>query len=389
MIIEKDLLTALETLDEGNPYATFLDQSTLSTVDDEGWIDTGSYILNGIISGKLKKGGIPDGRVTYFFGESMVGKSLFVLKILANAQKKGKVAVIFDTENAIDKQSADRIGLDASKVKYVPIFNIEQARNSLYKFLTYVKEHKLEGKFIVAIDSIGNLESQMEQTRMEKESMSMDMGTRARAIKSLMRTATQLSALTKTPIIISGHVYDNPGELHPSLVKTSPGGKSVLYMPSVSVQMMRKATKEDVVKSDDSKLVALQRNYTGAIIRTLTVKNRFIKQYLEGEVYISFATGVDKYYGLLDLAVALGIIIQGGATYTFNGTKLGYAKNFHRNFKFWDDTIIPLIEEKIKIEWAYSSVDNIVPEMGDDIIDTDKENVCEYPSTGAILLHDD
>ena len=351
--MEKDILKALETLDEGNPFATFLNKSTLSNIDK--WIDTGCYVLNAIISGKIRNGGIPSGRMTMLVGESMVGKSLFVQKILANAQRQGLIPVIFDTENAIDPEGASRLGLDTSKVKYIPTFNIEQCRNNIYKFLTNVKEQGLEGKFIIAIDSLGNLESQMEQTRIEKESTSMDMGTRARAIKTLLRTCTQMSAITNTPIIVTNHIYDNPGELHPTLVKSIPGGKATLYQPSLTIQLMRKPVKEDAIKSETGKLATFQRNYVGVLIRALTIKNRFIKQYLEGEVYLSFNTGVDKYHGLLDLAVGLGVIEQTGSTYIFQGAKLGYAKSFQDDVSFWEEKIIPLVEERIKVEWAYSS----------------------------------
>lgn len=66
--IDKDILSALSEIDKVSPYATFLDQSTLSTVDD--YIDTGSMPLNAIISGSLY-GGLPRNRVTLIAGESM------------------------------------------------------------------------------------------------------------------------------------------------------------------------------------------------------------------------------------------------------------------------------------------------------------------------------
>lgn len=185
----------------------------------------------------------------------------------------------------------------------------------------------------------------------------MDMGTRARAIKSLLVTATQLAAITRTPIVFTNHLYDNPGEMHPSLIKNMPGGKSVVYLPSVSVQLMRKPIKEgdSSIKGNDSTTATFQRNYVGVLIRALTAKNRFIKQYLEGEIFISFDKGVDKYHGMLDLAVGLGVIEQSGATYSFQGKKLGYAKSFQNDTNFWENDIIPLVEDKIKVEWAYSS----------------------------------
>ena len=88
--MDKDITAALDSINEINPYATYLNDNTLSTVKE--WIDTGSYALNAIISGSTK-GGIPKGRVTLLAGESMTGKSLFVQEILANAQKKGLTGI--------------------------------------------------------------------------------------------------------------------------------------------------------------------------------------------------------------------------------------------------------------------------------------------------------
>lgn len=363
--MDKELKAALDSIDEINPYATYLDKNSLSLVD--GWIDTGSYVLNALISGKFD-GGIPVGRVTLLAGESMTGKSLFVQKILANAQKMGKTVLIFDTENSIDPVGAERLGLDISKVKYIPSTTIEETRNTIFKFLTTVKEKKLEGKFIIAIDSLGNLQSQMEMNRMEKESTSADMGSAARAMKSLLKTCNNMGALTKTTILCTNHVYDDPSAMFPSLEKNMPGGKSVIYLPSVSVQLARKPMKDDGGKTFDSNMVAGQKNYSGVIIRALTRKNRFVKQYLEGEMYLSFSSGLDKYYGLLDLAVGMGAVIQNGATYALpNGTKLGYYKVWRKNASLWENKIMPKLQEEITKNWLYSNGDEVEADVPDEI----------------------
>ena len=364
---DKDTLAALDSIDKVNPFATYLEDSTLSRVG--GWIDTGSYVLNAIISGSIH-GGIPKGRVTMLGGESMTGKTLFVLKILANAQKEGLIPVIFDTENAVDPEGAERIGLDISKVKYVPCVTIEQTRNALYKFLTSVKEKGLEGKFIVAIDSLGNLQSELEHSRMGKESTSSDMGSKARAMKSLMQTCTNLGATTQTTILCTNHVYDDPAAMFPSIEKHMPGGKSIVYLPSVTVQLARKPMKSDGGKTMDAETAVGQKNYAGILIRALTRKNRFIKQYLQGEMFLSFHTGLDRYYGLLDLAVGVGAVIQTGSTYQLpDGKKIGYYKNVRTDKELWEDTILPVLEEKIKTEWAYSGGEgeDDVPDEVDDV----------------------
>lgn len=363
--MDKNIEKALDVIDTVNPFATYLSDSTLSRVG--GWIDTGSYVLNAIISGSLH-GGIPKGRVTMLAGESMTGKSLFVMKILAAAQKNGLIPVIFDTENAIDPEGAERLGLDVSKVKYVPCVSIEQTRNALFKFLTSVKEKQLEGKFIIAIDSLGNLQSELSLSRMGKDNTSSDMGTNARAMKSLMQTCTNLGAVTQTTIICTNHVYDNPAALFPSIEKNMPGGKSCVYLPSVTVQLARKPMKSDGGKTMDGETAVAQKSYAGIIIRALTRKNRFIKQYLEGEMYLSFASGLDRYYGLIDLAVGLGAVIQTGATYQLeDGKKLGYYRQFRKNTDLWENTILPIIEERMKDEWNYSNKGEEPPEEVEEV----------------------
>jgi len=348
--MEKDILASLKEIDKTNSLATFLDEGALSTV--ESWIDTGSLSLNGIISGSLF-GGVPEGRVIMLAGPSMTGKSYIVQKILANAQKLGKIPVIYDSENAIDKKGAEALGLDPSRVKYVPAFNIEECRNSIYKFLMKVKESNQQGKFIIAIDSLANMASGLQVSRMEKDNVSADMGSKAKAVKSLLTTVTHLAAATKTTVLITNHIYDDPSAMYPSLVKEMPGGRAAVYLPSVTIQLARKPVKEDI-KVADAKLAVGQKSYPGVILRALTVKNRFAKQYLEVEMYLSFESGLAKYFGLLELAEGLGIVKRDGHQYVKeDGEKLGFYKNWKNDTIIWDKYIVPKIEEKIKTEWAY------------------------------------
>ena len=368
--MSKETDEILSVIDKTNPYASFLNDSALSNVD--GWLDTGSMVLNGIVSGSLF-GGIPKNRMTLLAGPSMTGKSFILQKILANAQKEGLIPVIFDSENAIDKDGAAALGLDVSKVKYVPVFSIEECRNTIYDFLMKVKEKGQEGKFFIAIDSLGNMESQLQIGRMTKNNVSADMGSRAKAMKTLLRTCTQLSGLTKTTILATNHIYEDPSAMFPTLVKAMPGGTAAVYLPSVTIQLARKPVKED--KNTDGKLAALQKNYSGVILRALTVKNRFIKQYLQGEMYLSFERGLNKYYGLLDLAVGLGAVIQSGATYQLpDGTKLGYYSKWKDDTELWDNTIVPVIEEKIKSEWKYGNkvADDVPEEIPDEVIEPEE-----------------
>ena len=349
--LNKDILKVFAALDKRNPEATFLSESALSTVNE--WHDTGCMVLNAIISGSLY-GGVPKGRITGFSGPSQTGKTFIINKVLAHAQKTGMVPVIFDSEAAIDENCTRGVGLDPDTVKYVPVQTVEECRNQISTFLDSVKSSGMNGKFIISIDSLGNLASQKEIDDAEKGKSATDMGLRAKSLKSMMRLLTFKAAAAGVTILFSNHTYDDPSSLFPSLVKNQSGGKGPVYLASVLVQLAKRDEKQD--KTDDSdEMIPEANRYSGSTLRALTVKNRFIPPFLEGEMYLNYRKGLDKYSGLKEMAVNHGVIVQTGATYQLpDGTKLGYAKQWTKKDELWEETILPQLEEKLKKAYSYS-----------------------------------
>ena len=345
------LSKAFKSLDALNPEATFLSENALCNVDT--WYDTGCYALNAIVSGKLRDGGVPKGRIVIFAGPSQTGKTLLVNKILGLAQKKGIVPVIFDTEFAIDKTTTAGVGLDPDKTKYVPVYTIENARNQISTFLDSIVENNLQGKFIISLDSLGNLAGSKEVMDVEKDKSAADMGTRAKGLKSMLRLLTYKAGRAGVTILMTNHTYSDPASLYPSLVQNQSGGSGPLYMASVIVQLAKKNEKQE---SEEEAILPEAKNYNGVTLRALTVKNRFVPPFLEASINLNYLTGLDKYSGLLEMAVNHGLIIQTGSTYTKpDGTKLGYAKNFTKDKKFYEE-LIPLLDKKLETAYKYGNV---------------------------------
>lgn len=337
---------AFKILDDLNPDAAFLNENTLSTVSE--WIDTGCMALNAIISGSLY-GGIPMGRITGFAGPQACGKTLMVNKIMANAQRKGMHVVYFDTENALDRDTAKNLGCDPSKIKHCPIEIIEECRNQIVKFLKTVIENGLQGKVMLAIDSLGNLISAREAKIIEDGKDSADMGARAVSLKSMLRAITHVSAKANCPIVFTNHIYDNPGAMYPTLVKSQSGGSGPLYMSSVLVQMSTK--QERVGKSDNKNAIddsaPISKDVNGLTMRALTTKNRFVPPFLECEMYLNFQNGLSKYSGLLEMAEGYGVIEKQGHRYAMNGDVLGFYKDWRDDDTVWAK-ILPNLEQKLK-----------------------------------------
>ena len=351
--INKDVLKVFDKLDKLNPEAKFLSESALSTVTD--WHDTGCMVLNALISGSMF-GGVPKGRITGFAGPSQSGKTYITNKILANAQKAGLLPVIFDTEMAVDENACSAVGLDPESVKYVPVQTVEACRNQLVAFLDSIIESGMQGKFIICIDSLGNLASQKEIDDVEKGKTAMDMGTRAKGLKSMMRTLTFKAAQANTTVLFVNHTYDDPAAMFPTLVKSQSGGKGPIYLSSVLVQLAKRDETQDTANDDDVMLPDANK-YSGVTLRALTIKNRFIPPFLEGEMYLNFKSGLDKYSGLKEMAVNHGVIDQTGSTYVLKATgkKLGYYKNWGKDTDLWDTDIIPALEEKLISAFKYGN----------------------------------
>lgn len=366
--MDKAKSKVFDAFKKNNPMAQFLTVQTLSRVDT--FISTGSLALNAICSGKLENGGIPKGRVTVVAGESMTGKTYFSANIIRNAQELGMSAVIVDPENAYEPAAMKKLGINTDTALHVPVFSLEKCRNQIFSFGESVRENKAGGDFIVVIDSISMLESEQMLGRMEKDNTSVDMGSKPRAVKSLVHTCNAIAAEHGITFVIIAHIYDNPGEMFPQLEKVMPGGKSLKYIPSLVLQLARRPIKENddkVKEAGDSKLTAGQKSYPGVLLRALTTKNRFIKQYLEAQAYLSFETGLHPYFGLLDLLKEFNVVTMEGRSYVITDTKenLGNYNNWHRNKAVWDK-LLPLLQLKLDAHWPYGTDAGVAEEIPGD-----------------------
>jgi len=351
--LSKEIKEAFETIEKLNEDSTTLAESALSVVNE--YIDTGSLALNAIISGSLYKG-IPKGRITGLVGPTGCGKTLILSKIIANAQKADpKVwGLIWDSENAFDPTIAKNVGANIFKIKHNPVETVEECRNQIVAFLDKILPYKeLYGKFIIGIDSLGNLASTKEIADSLKDKDATDMGLRAKTIKSMMRSLTYKCAKTNTTLIFTNHIYDDPTSMFPSLVKSQSGGKGPMYLASLLIQL---GVRNEKNENNDGTTIPLANKINGITMRALTVKNRFVPPFLETELYLNFKTGLYKYAGLLEMATAYNIIIQNGPIYNLSdGTKLGYLKNWKDDETFWVEKVLPKLDDVLQKQLCFSS----------------------------------
>jgi RecA/RadA recombinase len=85
----------------GNEYACTVEDG-IDGSDVKGFIDTGSYAFNALVSGSLY-GGIPNNKIIALAGESATGKTYFAIGMVKRFLENNKDAVVlyFDTEQAV------------------------------------------------------------------------------------------------------------------------------------------------------------------------------------------------------------------------------------------------------------------------------------------------
>lgn len=340
-----------KTIDKTNKYSSVLSASPLSVI--KGWIDTGSYALNAVMSGSIKKG-VPQGRIVGFYGPSGTGKTLIMTKIAANFQKMNpdNWVFIFDSENAVDMNTCVALGANPSRIKHIPVETVEETRNTILPILDEIIESGLQGRVLIIIDSLGNLASNKEHEDSQKGKTAVDMGNRAKQLKSMLRVLTSRAAKANTTVLFSNHEYADPTAMYESIVKSQSGGEGPIYMATVLCQLSATREKNEGDHEHDQILSAAKK-ISGLTLRALMTKNRIVPPFLVTEMYLNFITGLDKYSGCFDLAQGLGLI-TGEKKYAWEGVSVGFRKDFERNPAFWEGAKLDRLDEEVKKKFSFS-----------------------------------
>ena len=326
----------------GNEYASLVSEG-VEAGDVDTFINTGSYMFNALLSGSIH-GGIPSNKITALAGESATGKTFFVLGMVKNFLDNNKDAgvIYFESESALTKKLIEDRGIDSERMVIMPVTTVQEFRHQALTILDkYNEQDEADRKpLLLVLDSLGMLSTtkEVEDTAEGKETRDM---TRAQILKAAFRVLTLKLGRTKVPMIITNHTYDVVGAYMP--MKEMGGGSGLKYAASTIVYLSKKKEKEgtDVV---------------GNIIHCKTQKSRLSKENMMVDVRLRYDTGLDKHYGLVDLAVKHGIFKQVSTRIELpDGTKQ-YAKSIYADpEKYFTKEVMKQLDEAAEKEYSYGN----------------------------------
>ena len=97
--------------------------------DVDSFIDTGSYIFNGLLSGSIY-GGLPSNKITVIIGESTTGKTFFLMGMVKSFLDKNPDAGVlyFESESTITQQMVIDRGIDPQRMVIIPVTTVQEFR---------------------------------------------------------------------------------------------------------------------------------------------------------------------------------------------------------------------------------------------------------------------
>ena len=339
----------------GNEYASLVSDG-VEAGDVEEFIDTGSYALNALLSGSIN-GGLPANKITAIAGESATGKTFFLMGMCKNFLDKNPEGgvIYFESESAITKRMIIDRGIDPSRMVILPVTTVQEFRTQSLKVLdSYINQDaSIRRPLFLALDSLGMLSTtkEVEDTAEGKETRDM---TRAQVLKAAFRVLTLKLGKAKVPMVVTNHTYDVVGSMFPT--KEMGGGSGLKYAASSIVYLSKRKEKEGT-------------EVVGNIIHCKNAKSRLTVENRMVDVRLNYETGLDRYYGLLDLALASGIFKKSSTRIELPNGKTEFGKTINNNpEKYFTEEVMERLETVVEQYFKYGNTNRT-----DDTQESDSE----------------
>lgn len=257
---------------------------------EKDMVPTNVPMVNVALSGSMD-GGVTPG-LTVLAGPSKHFKTSFAL-LMAGAYleaKKDAVLLFYDSEFGSPQSYFEQFGIDTSRVLHTPITNVEELK---FDLIGQLEAMDREDDVIIVIDSIGNLASKKELEDAMNEKSVADMS-RAKALKGLFRMTTPYLAMKNIPLLAINHTYKEIGLFPKDVV----GGGTGIYYSADNIWILGRQQEKQGTE------------IVGYNFVINVEKSRYVKEKSKIPIGVSWEGGVQRYSGLLDVAIAGGYVIK-------------------------------------------------------------------------------
>ena len=308
------------------------------TIPATEYAATPSFGLN-----KALSGGLPYGRQVLIWGSKSSAKSSLCLQTVALAQKEGKVCAWIDAEMSYDKNWAEKLGVDTSKLI------VSQCRtiNEMVDIGTNLMN---AGVDLIVVDSITSL---LPAIYFEKDSAELkqlentkQIGAEARDFSNAWKMINYANNKIKpTLFVLISQSRNNINAMYTSQQPT--GGQATKFYSSTIIKLFSSESDNQAIKGKIPVGDKLIEEKIGRKIRWDLQFSKTSPGFQSGEYDFYFrgnSVGVDSIADLIDTAELMGIVERTGAWYLLpDGSKVqgreGFINKVRENKELFTDIL--------------------------------------------------
>ncbi|GIK31499.1 MAG: recombinase RecA [Armatimonadetes bacterium] len=290
--------------------------------DEIAVIPTGSLSLD--IA--LGVGGLPRGRIIEIYGTESSGKTTLALHVIAEAQRKGGMALFVDAEHALDVEYARSLGVDVEKLYISQPTSGEEALEIMDAMI------RSGAMDVVVLDSVAAL---VPKAEIEGEMGDAFVGIQARMMSQALRKLGGSISKSKTVAIFINQLREKIGVMYGN-PETTPGGRALKFWASVRLEVRR----ADAIKVGTEQV--------GARTKVKVVKNKVAPPFRLAEFDILYGKGISKSGDVLDGATNIGVVTRAGTYYNYGELRLGQGRDNARQFLDDNQEVFEEIEAKVR-----------------------------------------
>jgi recombination protein RecA len=312
--------------------AYFLDGSEQTPTDLTEWVSTGDDMLDLAISNR-PHGGFPVGRIVEVTGLEASGKSLLSAHTLANTQKKGGLAVYIDTENAINQEFLEALGVDTQKLLYVPLESVEDIFDAMDSIIESIRKSDKDRLVTIVVDSVAAATTKVELAADYDQAGYATQ--KAIIISKAMRKITNMIGRERILVVFTNQLRVRMGVSFGDPYTTS-GGKALGFHASCRLRMKQMGKLNSKVGGVDQTV--------GIKTRVQVIKNRMGPPLRAVDFEIYFDRGIDRYGSWLNTMKTYKLVTVSGAWYTWTDEATG------EQFKFQAKSFTDILEKRPEVK---------------------------------------
>jgi recombination protein RecA len=238
------------------------------------WVTTRNFLIDSAIAGGLPmpRPIVPFGRLTEISGQNGTGKTTLLGQIIAETQATGGIAAVADTEQAIDLQYFESLGVDLSKLIIFQAETIEDVFTKAEALISVIKELDSDKMVCLGWDSLGGTPTKAQAVAEADDHFYAEA---AKVVGKNLQRVIQMISKQRIALVFNNHVYRKMNVKFGDPWETY-GGEKVKFYATLRIRLQRvgqikEGTGEDAQVIGHRVKVKVDKNKMAPILRSVEV----------------------------------------------------------------------------------------------------------------------